>query len=227
MSVVAAGVLGPLERVLRRHPDRRVEQDAPAIRSGPARRELEHEPSAEAVADPESRVRRHRLEQVVEVLLDRPGRLGAGASVAAQVGRDDVELLREALPRESREPLAVGGDAVRRRRASADRDRPMRGGAAARGESTGELTPSRTGASCVSRSLQPAACTPTQGGDLPASLAVDATRGERTHPSRARESSATILVHTRAAVRSARRLRLPAGPASPTSSAASLEPSGR
>jgi hypothetical protein len=75
-------------------------------------RELEHEPAAEAVADPEPRVLGDRLEQVLEELLQRPRRLVAGQPVPAQVRRDDVPAPRQTLARESLVAAAEGRDPV-------------------------------------------------------------------------------------------------------------------
>src|SRR5687768_5879728 len=90
--------------------DGRVEEDGALDESRLARRELHHEASAEAVADPSGR-RGDGLPQVVQVGLDRPGRLPARAPVAAEVERAHAES-REALLRERAETETVRVDAV-------------------------------------------------------------------------------------------------------------------
>jgi hypothetical protein len=84
------------------------------------RRELEDEAAAEAVTDPRDRPGGKALEQILQVLLERPRRLPARAAVAAQVGRDDVPPPGEPVAGEPLEPLPVRRDPVeadeRRRR---------------------------------------------------------------------------------------------------------------
>ena len=75
------------------------------------RREQEHEPAAERVADPERRLGK-RLGEVGDVLREGPRRLPARAAVPAQVGSEHVEPRRPPLLRELLEALAVRGHAV-------------------------------------------------------------------------------------------------------------------
>ena len=77
--------------------------------------ELEHEPAAERVPDPVRLADAERvggLDEVGDVRRIRPRRLPVRASVAAQVGGDDVETLRPVLLGEPPVALAVSGDAV-------------------------------------------------------------------------------------------------------------------
>src|SRR5687768_1654962 len=69
--------------------DGRVEEDGALDESRLARRELHHEASAEAVADPSGGLG-DGLPQVVQVGLDRPGRIPARAPVAAEAERVDA-----------------------------------------------------------------------------------------------------------------------------------------
>src|SRR6185295_10524878 len=75
VEALLAGILGCPERDLRRHQDRRVEQDEPvdgaAVRRGP----LEGEPAAERVSEPGTRVTVDRRFEVRQVVADPPGRL--------------------------------------------------------------------------------------------------------------------------------------------------------
>src|SRR5204863_9538139 len=110
-------------RDVRQHVHGGVEEDGAADALRSSSRELEHEPTAERVADPVRLVDPEgpeRLEEVVHVRRERPRRLPARAAVAAQVRCDDAEVLCPPLLRELSEPLTVGGDAVqaddRRRR---------------------------------------------------------------------------------------------------------------
>jgi hypothetical protein len=91
--------------------DGRVEEDGALDESRLARRELHHEASAEAVADPSGGLG-YGLPQVVQVGLDRPGRIPARAPVAAEVERAHAESPGEALLRERAETEAVRVDAV-------------------------------------------------------------------------------------------------------------------
>ncbi len=105
---------------MRRQQDRRIEQDEPldAIRRG--RRRLVGDAAAERVAEPGGRPGRRDLEHVGDVLLEVPGRLPGRAAVAAQVERDDVEAVGQALG-ELLEVPPVAGDAMQ-----ADERRPAR-----------------------------------------------------------------------------------------------------
>src|SRR5262249_46296351 len=101
------------EGVPGRDPDRRVEQDDTLDSLGEARRELDQDAAAEAVADPRCSVdarRGSRLEHVVDVRLEAPRRLPPGAAVPAQVGSEHTESREPS--RQVREAGAVGGDAV-------------------------------------------------------------------------------------------------------------------
>jgi hypothetical protein len=84
----------------------------------PVRREcgqLEHEAAAERMAD-QIRVAHagvvERLEQVVHVRRDRPGRLPLRAAVASQVRCEHAKPLRKPILGEPAEPTAVSVDAV-------------------------------------------------------------------------------------------------------------------
>src|SRR5262249_41794507 len=82
------------EGVPGRDPDRRVEQGDTLDALGEARRELDQDATAEAVADPGRVVhagRGGRLEHVVDVRLEAPRRFPAGAAVPAQVGSEHTE----------------------------------------------------------------------------------------------------------------------------------------
>ena len=96
------------------HVDRGVEQHRPLDALRLARGQLVDEPAAVGVADPRGAADArgvHRLEQVVELLRDRPGRLPLGAAVAAEVRRQDA-MVRQRLLRQPPVARAVGGDAV-------------------------------------------------------------------------------------------------------------------
>ena len=100
---------------VRQHLNRRVEQNGAANPLRVRCRELEDQPASERVADPVGLVDSEcveRLDQVGHVGGERPGRVVARASVSAQIGCDDAEVLGPALLREPPEPLAVPGDAV-------------------------------------------------------------------------------------------------------------------
>jgi hypothetical protein len=77
---------------VRQHVDRGIEEHDAADQLGVARGELEDQPAAERVTDPVDGAEvAERLDEVGDVLLERPRRLPAGAAVAAQVGREHVE----------------------------------------------------------------------------------------------------------------------------------------
>jgi hypothetical protein len=73
--------------------------------------QLEDEPAAEAVSDPVGRPS-GCLDDVLDVLGDRPGVLPAGAAVAAQVEGADAMTGGEAFLRQPAEAEAVGADSV-------------------------------------------------------------------------------------------------------------------
>ena len=111
VRAVTARVLGGRHAELRRQQDRRIEQHEPldAIRRRGSR--LVGDASAERVAQPGSRAERRGVENVGDVLLEVPRRLPRRARVPAQVERDDVEAIGQAL-RQLLEVAAVAADAV-------------------------------------------------------------------------------------------------------------------
>ena len=94
-----------------RHPERGIEQHRPLDQVGPPRRDLGREASAEAVPDPDRRPV-DGLEHVLDVLVDRPRLLPAGAAVAAEVERAHVEAVGQVLLGEPAEAHAVRAHAV-------------------------------------------------------------------------------------------------------------------
>ena len=105
---VLALQLGQVERDVRQHLERRVEEHQPLDPLRFAGRELGRQPAAEAVADPDRGAVRHRLEDRGQVGVHVPRRLPARVAVAEQVERDHVP----AGVGEEVEPPAVRGDAV-------------------------------------------------------------------------------------------------------------------
>ena len=100
------------ERDVRQDLDRRIEQDGPPDTLGVQSGELEDEPAAEGVANPVHRAEVEGLDQIGDVLGERPRRLPPRAAVAAQVGREHAKAGAPALLREPAEALAVPGHAV-------------------------------------------------------------------------------------------------------------------
>ena len=100
---------GLAERDRRRHPDGGIEQDGAVEPSRAARRQLEQEPASEAVPDPEASSRRDALQQVRDVLLERPRRLPPGVPMAAEIRGQNMEPPGKAISREPCEPCAVPG----------------------------------------------------------------------------------------------------------------------
>jgi len=84
-----------VEGDVREHVDRGVEQHCPLDAVRLARCQLVDEPSAVGVPDPGRAAyagRVDRLEQVVELLRDRPGRLPLRAAMAAEVRREHTTV---------------------------------------------------------------------------------------------------------------------------------------
>ena len=100
---------------MRQQLDRRVEQHGALDALGRECGELEHEPAAERVPDPRRAANAgvvERLEQVVRVGRDRPGRFPLGAAVAAQVRCEHAVAVGQPLLGELAEAAAVRVDAV-------------------------------------------------------------------------------------------------------------------
>ena len=128
VRAVATGVLGGGDADVRR------ESGSPgssrtsrSTRSGRRGRRLVRDPAAEGVAEPGRGPGRRRVEHVGDVLLEVPRRLPRRAAVAAQVERDDVEAIGQALG-ELLEVTAVAGDAVQADERAAGSRRPTRSG---------------------------------------------------------------------------------------------------
>jgi hypothetical protein len=111
---------------MRQDLERRIEQDEAIDAARVPGGELGEEPPAEAVADPQTGAVRHRVEDVLELGGDVPGRLPAGAAVTAKVRRDDVVPIDELLG-ELAEPAAVRRDAVQTRHRRQARFAPLVG----------------------------------------------------------------------------------------------------
>ena len=142
IRAVAARVLGGRDAELGRQQDRRIEQHEPldAVRRRSSR--LVGDASAERVAEPGSRAWRRGVEDVGDVLLEVPRRLPRRARVPAQVERDDVEAVGQALCQLLEVP-AVTGDAVQTDERRQARVAPLVAGEAQEGEeASGPVTSS-------------------------------------------------------------------------------------
>ena len=115
VGAVCSLALREVERHVRQHLDRRIEQRGPLDAIRRQRRELEHEPPAEGVSDPLRALKAfvvERLEQVVDVRRNRPRWIPLRAAVAAKVRGKHAEPLGQPLLGEPPEATAVCVDAV-------------------------------------------------------------------------------------------------------------------
>ncbi len=114
-------VVGQLGEPRARQLDRRIQQRDASDALGRRREQVQRDHPAVGVPDHLDALHAlgiERLEQVGDVLLDRPGPVPGRAPVPAQVDRQPAAL-RECLLREAAVALAVGRDAVDRERGSA------------------------------------------------------------------------------------------------------------
>src|SRR5262245_60702470 len=115
VRTVCASELREVEADVRQELDGGIEQHRAFDVVRVERRELEHEPPAERVTDPVRATDAgavERLEQVVDVRVDRPRRLPLRRAVATQVGGEHVEAAGEPLFGELAVAAAVRADAV-------------------------------------------------------------------------------------------------------------------
>ena len=107
--------LREVETDVRQELDRRIEQCGTVDAFGRKRRELEDEPASVGVPDPDCALDARgveRLEDVVHVRCDRPGRLPLGVAVRAEIRCEHAEAVGQALLGEPAKAPAMGIEAV-------------------------------------------------------------------------------------------------------------------